>query len=143
MDDATQKLVDEVMAYAQREGLTERGIAQAAVRMTLEAAQRGDYHEGLEEGIKIGQAQRPTIGPEVQGDAVAPIRRALHPNATRNLPLANEYANHIMDALLARFALPELDPEKVADANLCGDWPAPCNCDDPDTHDLTKNGDAK
>ena len=27
------------------------------------------------------------------------------------------------------------ETEDRADAQRCGDWPAPCNCDDPSTHD--------
>lgn len=136
MDDATQNLVDEAR----------RLLHEGRMRSRRQLAARGDGSWGeqmLDVLRRLEAAQRPTISPEVRGDVVALIRRVLHPNATRNLPLANEYANHIVDALLARFALPDLDPEKVVDANPCGDWPAPCNCDDPDTHDLTKNGETK
>lgn len=39
-------------------------------------------------------------------------------------------------AVLAVFekALTPTDDKREVDA-LCGDWPAPCNCDDPETHD--------
>lgn len=125
------------------------GVEFVPVEFAGGVAQSGDYHEGLEEGIKIGQAQRPAISPEVRGEVRSAVGSVLanasnYPEATQPHILGRDLSELIdatTDALLARFALPELDPEKMTDANPCGDWPAPCNCDDPDTHDLTKGVD--
>ncbi|MGW9268350.1 hypothetical protein [Microbacterium sp. NPDC055599] len=40
----------------------------------------------------------------------------------------------ILAAVFRRSEVPEPSAERGADA-LCGDWPAPCNCDEPETHD--------
>lgn len=140
MDDATRKLVDE----ARR--------AQKAVYLATDKLVADDLSRiigGLADGLEA--VHRTTISPEVRDEVRSAVGSVLanasnYPEATQPHILGRDLSELIeakTDALLARFALPELDPERVVDANPCGDWPAPCNCDDPETHDLTKNGDAE
>lgn len=101
MDDATQKRHRENAAENVR-----RGFGRVAYLPSFETV---DLIDALE------AAQRPPVSPEQRYELVAAVTRVLHPSATRSLPMASDYASRIADAILARFSLPVLDVEKVAD----------------------------
>ncbi len=54
----TKELVEEALRWANGHPNRRSSELMRALADALEAATEGDYHEGLEEGIKIGRAER-------------------------------------------------------------------------------------
>lgn len=129
-------------AYDQMESFAEAGLLDRI---------NGQYEPSASMFAALEAAQRPTISPEVRGRIIEAIHSVKH-NA-----YGVRHATDIADAFIARFTLPELDPEKVAELLATHDWDAEreaCTCRErgwsfehvadmliADLPGLTKNGD--
>ena len=83
-------------------------------------------------GLWMTAADRPPVTDNARAEAV----RIIDSSVPDDVPgYRIRYAEKAADALIERGLLAAGRAETTTEDEACGDYPAPCNCDDPETHD--------